>query len=163
VHQTAILAVLLLMLTFPLPVSGDPAFGNAVIQGQYKCVLTAYGLPQKANQPFAVTAFGDITVAADGNGKLTAGTWNHTIDAPGSHMGCKLRMSAGTYSINSDGTGSENTKWQLIKSASSPECSTYFTDTIAGSAEMVVTDPAGKMFYTSSLNPFAILAVACQK
>jgi hypothetical protein len=158
-----ILIVLSLTLTVPLNASGDPTFSNAVIQGNYKCVLTAYGLPAKANQQFAVTATADITVTADGNGKLTGGTWDHTIDAPGAHMGCKLTMSEGTYSINSDGTGSENTKWQLLKNDSSPDCSTYFSDNPAGTAQLVVTDPAGKIFYTSSISPFGILAVACQK
>jgi hypothetical protein len=163
VNNTVILTLLLLMLTFPPIAMGDPTFSNAVIQGQYKCVLTAYGLPAKANEPFAVTATGDITVAADGNGKLTGGTWDHTIDAPGAHMGCKLTMSDGTYSINSDGSGAENTKWQLLKNDSSPDCSTYFPDAPAGTAQLVVTNPEGKTFYTSSLSPFAILAVACQK
>jgi hypothetical protein len=163
VNNTAILAVLLATLTFSPIAMGDPAFSNAVIQGQYKCALTGYGLPAKANQPFAVTATADLTVTADGNGKFTAGTWDHTIDAPGAHMGCKLTMSEGTYSINSDGTGAENTKWQLLKNESSPDCSTYFSDNPAGTAQLVVTDPAGKIFYTSSLSPLAILAVACQR
>ena len=151
------------MLTFPRIAIGEPTYSNEVLQGQYKCVLTAYGLPAKANQPFAVTATADLTMAADGNGKPTAGTWDHTIDAPGAHMGCKFTMSEGTYSINSDGTGSETTKWQLLKNDSSPDCSTYFSDTPTGTAQLVVTNPEGKIFYTSSLSPFAILAVACQK
>jgi hypothetical protein len=163
VKKAAILTAILLMPTFPPIAMGDFTFSNSVIQGQYKCVLTAYALPAKANQPFAVTATGEITVTADGNGKLTGGTWDHTIDAPGAHMGCKLTMSEGTYSINSDGTGAENTKWQLLKNDSSRDCSTYFSDNPAGTAQLVVADPAGKIFYTSSLSPLAILAVACQK
>lgn len=160
-----ILLVVLSILTLTLTAMGDPtAYSNAAIQGQYKCFLTAYSLPPKANQPFAATATGDMTVVADGNGKLTSGTWDHTIDTPGAHMECKLTMSAGSYSINSDGTGSDNTRWQLMKNDSSPDCATYFPDTApAGNAEVVVTDPSGKIFYSSSLTPFAILAVACQK
>ncbi len=161
----AILIAFLSTLTLPLTaISDPPAYTNANIQGQYKCFLTAYSLPAKANQPFAATATGDITAVADGNGKLSSGTWDHTIDAPGLHVECKLALSAGTYSINSDGSGSENTKWQLTKSDSSPQCTTYFPDSApAGNAEIVVTDPSGKIFYTSSLSPYAILAVACQK
>ena len=163
-NNTAIPTVLLLMLTFPQIAIGDPTFSNATIQGQYKCFLTAYSLPAKANQPFAAAAIGDLTFAADGNGKFTAGTWDHTIDAPGVHAGCKLTMTAGTYSINADGSGSQNTRWQLIKGDSSPDCLTYFPDaTAAGSADVMITDPSGNIFYSSSISRFAILAVACQK
>jgi len=163
-RSKAILIAFLSILTLPLTAIGDPpAYTNAAIQGQYKCFLTAYSLPAKANQPFAATATGDITTVADGNGKLSSGTWDHTIDAPGLHIGCKLALSSGTYSINSDGSGSESLSWRLVKSDSSPECATYFPDTApAGNAEIVVTDPSGKIFYTSSLNPVAILAVACR-
>ena len=164
-RSKTIFLVLLSILTSPPPVAADPpTYNNAVIQGQYKCMLTAYSLPPKANQRFAVTATGDITITADGNGKLTTGSWDHTIEAPGVHTGCRLTLTAGTYTINSDGSGSESVKWQLVKSDSSPDCQTYFPDNAPpGNAEIVVTDPSGKIFYTSSLNPFAILVVACQK
>ena len=159
-----ILSVLLLIPVFPLTATGAPTFSNASIQGQYKCTLTAYSLPPKANQPFAAAAMGDLTFAADGNGKFTAGTWDHTIDAPGVHAGCKLTLSTGTYSINADGSGSETTKWQLMKGGSSPECDTYFPGSGAAlGADVIITDPAAKIFYASNINPFAILAVACQK
>jgi serine-type D-Ala-D-Ala carboxypeptidase/endopeptidase len=163
VKNTAVLTLVLLMLTTAPPVAmGDSRFTNAIVHGEYKCALTAYTLPPNANQPFAAASTADITVAADGKGTFTAGTWDHTIDAPGAHMECKLIMSKGTYSINSDGTGAENTKWQLLND-SSPGCSTYFPDTPAGTAQLIVTNPEGRTFYTSSLSRFAILAVACQK
>jgi len=159
-----ILSVLLLIPVFPLTATGAPTFSNANIQGQYKCTLTAYSLPPKANQPFAAAAIGDLTIAADGNGRFTAGTWDHTIDAPGAHAGCKLTMTAGSYSINADGSGLENTTWQLSKGDSSPDCLTYFSEgTATGSADVMMTDPSGKIFYSSSISRFAILAVACQK
>jgi len=157
-----ILTALLLIAVFPLAASGA-TFNNSTIQGQYKCTLTAYALPPKANQPFAASAIGDLTLAADGNGKFTAGSWDHTVDAPGAHASCKLALSTGTYSINADGSGSETTKWQLLKSDSSPDCSTWFPDNPAGNADLMITDPSGKMFYSSSISSFAILAVACQK
>ena len=48
----AILIAILSTLTLPLTAMGDPpAYTNAAIQGQYKCFLTAYSLPAKANQP----------------------------------------------------------------------------------------------------------------
>jgi hypothetical protein len=156
--------VTLFVLVLPAVGIGDPpAYSNSIIQGQYKCFLTAYSLPAKANQPFAGTATGDLTLAADGNGKLTSGTWDHTIDTSGAHVGCKLTLTEGTYSLNSDGSGSESTKWQLMESDSSPDCSTYFPDAPTGTAQLVVTNPEGKTFYTSSISPYAILAVACQK
>jgi hypothetical protein len=156
-----VLPVLLLAFTAK---ADSPRFSNASIQGQYKCTLTSYSLPAKANQPFAATAISDATLAADGYGKFTSGAIDHTIDAPGVHMGCKLTMSTGTYSINPDGTGSETTRWQLIKNDSHPGCVTYFPDSApASSSEVMITDPTGKMFYTSSINRFAIVATACQK
>lgn len=156
-------AILLALLTLSPIALCDPAFSNAIIQGQYKCWLTAYAVPPKASQQFAVTATGDLTLAADGNGNFTAGTWDHAIDAPGAHVGCKLRLTEGTYSINSDGSGWQTTKWQLMNNDSSPECSSYFSDAPSGTAQLVVTDREGKIFYTSSLSSLAILAVACQR
>ena len=140
------------------------SFNNATIQGQYKCTVTSYSLPAKANQPFAASAISDVTIAADGNGKFTGGTLDHTIDAPGVHLSCKLVLSAGSYSINPEGTGSETTRWQLIKSDSHPDCVTYFPDSApASDSQVVITDPTGKIFYSSSINRFAVVATACQK
>ena len=147
--------------------SGDPiTFTNAVIQGGYKCTLTAYTLPSKAGDPFPAAAFGDMTGVSDGHGRWTSGTWDHTIDAPGLHAKCKLSLESGTYSINPDGTGVETVRWKLVKSDSAPDCLMSFPDTgdvPSTKVALVVRDPTGRMFYGTSINSFAILATACEK
>ena len=103
---------------------------------------------------------------ADGKGKFTEGTWSLTIDAPGTHVGCKLTMTSGTYSVNSNGTGSENTKWQLVKSDSSPDCLTFFPDTgevPTSETQLIVKDPTGAVFYSTNISFFAVAAIAYQK
>ena len=143
-----------------------PAFNNAVLKGTYHCVLTTYGLPAKTSQPFAVVATGNINAVADGNGNLTQGTWDYTIDSPGAHAACKLKMASGTYSINQDGTGTEKVKWLLDKSGSSPDCETWFPDSgdvPTSDTQLIVTDPSGAMSYSSTLSKYAISASVCQR
>jgi hypothetical protein len=142
------------------------SFNDAVIQGAYKCNLTAYGLPSKDSDPFPVTALGDITGVADGRGKWTSGEWHHSIDAPGIHANCHLTMISGTYSVRPNGTGTDITKWRLVKGDSAPNCLLYFPDaaeTPTTESELIVRDPSGKMFYSTSINPYAVLVTACQK
>ena len=151
-------------LLISMKASSDPvSFSDNTLRGTYKCNLTAYALPAKAPDPFAVTGIGEISAVADGNGKWTEGSWSHTIDAPTVHGICKLTLTSGTYSVNADGTGSENTSWQLVKSDSSPDCLTFFPDTSSGESQLVVSNSSGQIFYATSISRFAILASACQK
>jgi hypothetical protein len=142
------------------------SFNDAVIQGAYKCTLTAYSLPSKASNPFSVTAIGDVTGVADGHGRWISGEWHYSIDAPGIHANRHLTMTSGTYSVHPNGTGTENTRWLVVKADSAPNCIMYFPDdaeTPSTQSELIVRDPSGKMFYLTSIDPFAVLVTACQK
>lgn len=142
------------------------SFDDALIQGTYKCTLTAYDLPSKASDPFPVTALGEMTGVADGHGKWVSGEWHHSVDAPGMHANCHLTMISGAYSVRPNGTGTDTTKWRLVKSDSAPNCLMYFPDDAkipSTDSELIIRDPSGKMFYSTSINPFAVLVTACQK
>lgn len=142
------------------------SFNDALIQGAYKCTVTSYSLPSKASDPFPVTALGEVTAVADGRGTWVNGDWHQSIDAPAIHARCHLTMVSGTYSVRPNGTGTETSKWRTVKDDSAPNCLMYFPDdaeTPSTESEIIVRDPSGKMFYSTSINPFAVLVTACQK
>jgi hypothetical protein len=147
-------------------VAAEPAvFSNAVLRGSYNCAMTAFSLPARTRYPFLITAKGVINAVADGNGKWTSGSFDEKIDVPHFHAACKLTIASGTYTVNSNGTGFEDIKWQLLKDDSSSACQMFFPDTdeVPTTTQLIVLDTSGETFYMTSLSQFAILATVCEK
>jgi D-alanyl-D-alanine-carboxypeptidase/D-alanyl-D-alanine-endopeptidase len=143
-----------------------PKFTNSSIEGAYHCALSAFPLPTTITNPFTVAATGDIRLVADGKGNFSDGSWDHHIAAPGLDMTCKLKMVSGSYSVGSDGTGTQQTSWKLIVEGSSHGCYQFFSPArppAAFASPAIVKDTAGATFYTTSINPFAVLATVCQR
>ncbi len=141
------------------------AFSDASLQGSYNCAMTAFSLPARPRYPFLITAKGVIKATADGSGKWTAGSFDENIDVPHFHAVCKLTIASGTYSVNADGTGTENIKWQLLKDDSSSACQMFFPDNaeVPTATQLIVLDKSGETFYMTSMNQWAILATVCEK
>jgi hypothetical protein len=143
-----------------------PVFANNSIHGSYHCRLTAFPLPATAKDPFNGAASGDIHVRADGKGEFSQGTWEHRITAPNLNLTCKLRLTSGSYTMGPDGTGSENIKWELVKAESPRGCFQFFSPklrVVTTETEFLATDRSGQVFYSTSLNPFAVLSTVCER
>jgi hypothetical protein len=140
-------------------------FTNSSIHGAYHCTLTAFPLPATIKDPFKAAATGDIHSVADGKGKSSDGTWIHHIQAPGLDLTCKLKMVSGSYSVTPDGTGTEHSSWKLVTEESPRGCFQFFSPArppVTTDSELIIADPNGKTFYSTSINRFAVLSTVCQ-
>ena len=140
-------------------------FTDSSIQGPYHCTLTAFPLPATIKDPFKAAASGDIHSVADGKGKISDGTWVHHIPTPGRDLICKLKMVSGSYSVTPDGTGTERSSWKLVTEESPRGCFQFFSPArppVTTDSEVIMADPAGKTFYSTSINRFAVLSSVCQ-
>jgi len=140
-------------------------FTDNSINGPYDCTLTAFPLPATIKDPFKAAATGDIHSVADGQGKLSEGTWVHHIQAPGLDLTCKLKMVSGSYSVTPDGTGTEHSSWKLVTEESPRGCFQFFSPArppVTTDSELIMADPNGKTFYSTSINRFAVLSTVCQ-
>jgi serine-type D-Ala-D-Ala carboxypeptidase/endopeptidase len=140
-------------------------FTNSSIHGPYHCTLTAFPLPATIKDPFKAAATGDIHSVADGKGKSSEGTWVHHIQAPGLDLTCKLKMVSGSYSVTPDGTGTEHSSWKLVTEESPRGCFQFFSPArppVTTDSELIMADPNGKTFYSTSINRFAVLSTVCQ-
>jgi serine-type D-Ala-D-Ala carboxypeptidase/endopeptidase len=140
-------------------------FTDSSIQGPYHCTLTALPLPATIKDPFKAAATGDIHAVADGQGKLSEGTWVHHIPSPGHDLTCKLKMVSGSYSVTPNGTGTEHSSWKLVTEESPRACFQFFSPArppVTTDSELIMTDPTGKTFYSTSINRFAVLSTVCQ-
>jgi serine-type D-Ala-D-Ala carboxypeptidase/endopeptidase len=143
-----------------------PDFDLGSIKGAYRCRLTAFTLPATAEGAFTPTGTGDIHVVADGKGRFTSGTWVHRIDTANLHMTCKLDLASGSYTVEHNGTGVESTKWKLRIAESPRTCFRFFSPdlmSVTTAAESIMTDKGGRIFYSTSINPFALLSVVCER
>lgn len=143
-----------------------PTFNNSSISGAYHCRMNALLLPTAENDPFNLGSTGDIHATADGKGKLTQGTWEHRILAPGVNITCKMKMVSGSYIVKADGTGTQDVKWELIKDDSPRACLRYFSAAqmkVHTEPQMITMDKSGKIFYTTLLSPVAVLNSACER
>jgi serine-type D-Ala-D-Ala carboxypeptidase/endopeptidase len=141
-------------------------FDNSSIMGSYHCALTAFTLPSTVKDPFSATASGDMHIVADGKGNLTSGTWVHSIKEPNGMMVCKLQMVSGSYSIESNGVGTNRSSWKLVLNESPRACFQFFSPArppVTSDAQVIVTDTSGKMNYATSINPFSVLTSVCQR
>ena len=142
-----------------------PVFDDSSIDGSYHCLASAFSLPGKWSDKFDAVSSGEIHVVADGKGKLTQGTWEHKIVAPNLNVACKMKLVSGKYSVMSDGTGTQDVQWQLLRENSPPVCLTYFSAAamkVHTQTQMITMDKAGRMFYTTTLGPTAVLNGACE-
>ena len=142
-----------------------PTFTNSSIQGPYHCTLTAFPLPSTIKDPFKAAATGDIHAVADGKGNLSQGTWVHHIQAPGLDLTCKVKLVSGSYSVTPDGTGTEHSSWKLVTEESPRACFAFFSPArppVTTDSELIMMDTAGKTFYSTSINRFAVLSTVCQ-
>jgi CubicO group peptidase (beta-lactamase class C family) len=142
-----------------------PTFADSSIHGPYHCTLTAFPLPATIRAPFKAAATGDIHAVADGQGKLSEGTWVHHIPSPGHDLICKLKLVSGGYSVTPDGTGTEHSSWKLVTEESPRRCFAFFSPArppVTTDSELIVTDTTGKTFYSTSINRFAVLSTVCQ-
>jgi hypothetical protein len=140
-------------------------FTNSSIHGPYHCTLTAFPLPATIKDPFKAAATGDIHSVADGKGKSSEGTWVHHIQAPGLDLTCKLKMVSGSYSVTPDGTGTEHSSWKLVTEESPRGCFQFFSPArppVTTDSELIIADPNGKTFYSTSINRLAVLSTVCQ-
>jgi len=143
-----------------------PVFDDSSIEGSYRCTVTALSLPAKSEDKFNAVSSGQIHAVADGKGRLTAGTWEHQIVASNSNFTCKMKLVSGRYSLKSDGTGTQDVQWQLMKDASPRPCMIYFSAAamkVHTQTQMITMDKAGRMFYTTTLSPAAELSGACER
>jgi D-alanyl-D-alanine-carboxypeptidase/D-alanyl-D-alanine-endopeptidase len=141
-------------------------FPESSIQGRYHCGLTAFPLPATIKDPFKAAATGDLHVVADGQGHFSEGTWVHHIQAPGLDLTCKLKMVSGSYSVTRNGTGTELSSWKLVTEESPRGCFQFFSPAsppVAADSELFMTDTTGKTFYSTSINPFAVLSTVCER
>ena len=141
-----------------------PSFTDDSILGAYHCWLTAFSLPGEISDPFKPTATGDIHIVSDGKGKFTQGTWSHHLDDL--KLTCNLNLVSGDYSINRDGTGKEHVSWKLDVANSPRGCFAFFSPArppVTSEPQLIVTDTSGKSVYSTSINPYSILSVACQR
>jgi hypothetical protein len=143
-----------------------PTFSENSIEGPYRCTLAAFPLPATIKDPFTNAASGDIHVTADGKGNLSDGTRVHHIQAPHLDLTCKLKMVSGRYSLTRDGTGTQTSSWKLVVDESPRGCFQFFSPArppVTTDSELIVKDTEGKAFYTTSINPFAVLTTVCQR
>jgi serine-type D-Ala-D-Ala carboxypeptidase/endopeptidase len=141
-------------------------FDDSSIIGKYHCALTAFTLPSTVKDPFSQTASGDLHIVADGKGKLTSGTWVHSIKEPTGMMVCKLQMVSGNYSVGSNGVGTERSSWKLVLNESPRTCFQFFSPArppVTSDAQVIVTDTSGKMNYATSINPSSVITTACER
>ncbi len=142
-----------------------PTFTDDSIQGPYHCILTAFPLPATIKDPFKAAATGDIHVVADGKGTFSEGTWKHHIQAPQLDLICNLKMVAGSYSIASNGTGTEHFSWKL-DTGEPHGCYQFFSPArppVSTDQQLIMTDTSGKTIYSTSINRFAALSTVCQR
>lgn len=143
-----------------------PVFDDSSVSGRYHCRANAFLLPAKENDSFALGSTGDIYATADGKGRLTQGTWEHRIVAPGLNITCKMKLISGTYTVKSDGTGTQNTTWELIKDDSPRACFRFFSAAqmkVHTEPQSITMDKGGRIFYTTTLSPAAVMNAACQR
>ncbi|MGO9454358.1 MAG: serine hydrolase domain-containing protein [Candidatus Binataceae bacterium] len=143
-----------------------PTFADSSIEGPYHCTLTAFPLPATIKEPFKTAATGDIHFVADGKGKSSEGTWVHHIHAPKLDLTCKLKMVSGSYSVTSNGTGTAHSSWKLVTEESPRGCFQFFSPArppVTTDEELIIMDTTGKTFYSTSINPFAVLSTVCQR
>jgi serine-type D-Ala-D-Ala carboxypeptidase/endopeptidase len=145
-----------------------PTFADSSIQGPYHCTLTAFALPSGNQDPFRPAATGDIHVLADGKGQLSSGTWVHHIHDAQAHLDltCKLNLVSGSYSLGTNGTGTERSSWKLAIDQSPRACFQFFSPArppVTTDSEIIVTDTTGKTNYSTSINPYAVLSTVCQR
>jgi hypothetical protein len=115
---------------------------------------------------FTPTATGDIHLVADGKGRFTSGTWAHRIDTANLHITCKLDLASGNYTIEHSGIGFEQTTWKLLTAESPRVCCRFFSPEmkpVTTAAESIMTDKGGRVIYSTSINPYAVLSVVCER
>jgi serine-type D-Ala-D-Ala carboxypeptidase/endopeptidase len=140
-------------------------FTESSIHGPYHCTLTPFSLPPTIKDPFKATGTGDIHIVADGNGKYSEGTWVDRIRAPGLDLTCKLKLVSGSYSVTPNGTGTGHSSWKLVTEESPRGCFQFFSPArppVTTDSELIMTDPAGRIVYSTSINPAAVLNTVCQ-
>jgi hypothetical protein len=92
----------------------DPA-GDGGLRGPIVCSLTGAKFPAAVGEPLAVTYTGSMDLVADGTGKFVSG--HMTTHGAGdiaiirNSRPCDFNLTAGTYVMNSDGTGKSQTSW----------------------------------------------------
>ena len=94
--------------------AADPV-GDAVLRGSIVCSLTGAKFPASVGEPLAVTYTGPMELVADGAGKFVSGhmTTHGTGDIAiiRNSRPCDFNLTAGSYAMNSDGTGHSETSW----------------------------------------------------
>ena len=128
--------------------------------------MTAFSLPGSLNAKFNPVSTGDLHIVADGKGEFSQGTWEHKISSPNLNIVCKLKLASGSYAVHPDGTGSDDVKWELIKAESPRACFRFFSPVkapITSVPQIITMDKSGSVFYSTSLNPFSVLNVVCQR
>jgi hypothetical protein len=94
--------------------AGDPV-GDAGLRGSIVCSLTGAKFPAAVGEPLVVTYTGSMDLVADGAGKFVSG--HMTTHGVGdiatirNSRPCDFNLTAGTYVMNSDGTGQSEMSW----------------------------------------------------
>jgi hypothetical protein len=128
--------------------------------------LCPYSFSAGRLNPFEPAATGDIHLVADGKGSYSEGTWTHRVETPNLNLICKLKLAASNYSVAANGSGTEVNSWDLIADESSRGCLKFFSPSqgpIITDSKLIMTDATGSAFYTTSINPFAVLNRVCQR
>src|SRR5260370_13398689 len=93
----------------------DEPAGNAALRGSIECSLTGAKFPAAVGEPLAVMYTGSMDLVADGAGKFVSG---HMITHGVGDIArirnsrpCDFNLVAGSYIMNSDGTGRSETSW----------------------------------------------------
>ena len=141
-------------------------FTNRAIDGTYHCRVNAFALPASSKDPYAPTGTGEMQLIADGTGTFTRGTWQHHIRAPGLKLDCDLKLKSGSYSVRPDGTGNDETRWELQPGKDQDQCSQFFPafrQATATNPQLIVPDRDSGTFYVSVISEIATLGVVCQR
>ncbi len=141
-------------------------FTDHAIDGTYHCRVNAFALPASSKDPYSPTGTGEMQLIADGTGTFTRGTWQHHIRAPGLKLDCDLKLKSGTYSVRPDGTGSDETRWELQPGKYQDQCSQFFPafrQATATNPQLIVPDRDSGTFYVSAISDIATLGVVCER
>jgi len=107
-------AVFVTLLVASSAFADEPA-GNASVRGSIECSLTGAKFPAAVGEPLAVMYTGSMDLVADGAGKFLSG--HMTTHGVGdiarirNSRPCDFNLVAGSYIMNSDGTGRSETNW----------------------------------------------------
>jgi hypothetical protein len=122
VRKKLFFKLIALMLVASTAFAGD-LLSNASLRGPIRCSLTGAKFPAAVGEPLAVTYAGSMDLVADGAGKFVSGHMSthgaSDIAIIRNSRPCDFNLNAGTYILNSDGTGRSETSWNYLEGGGS--------------------------------------------